>query len=457
MIHQVALPDLTRKRLTDVVILQMRLLHYAATTTSPDQAGCANYLDRCARFRGRGSQIAAWIWKASSRYSPLKEFAHHPVPYEKLIWSKRLAREALLLLRHPLGPVESHIERTAPSWQKAGATFLRGFYEDLCSSTGFPGYFFSEHNANPFGRQDFLEAFVAANRGLYVCAVCDESGYRTTLDDNTYTDIEHYLPKSRYPHLACHPFNLIPICHLCNFTKGSADPLVRQSNMRCDLEDIFLPYREPGLGSRTYLQVTLGKTLTAAKLGRLKPQGVTDLRQRIEAFGNVYKVPKRWHSRVDEIGEKLFRRIRQFLQDGQGGLLNFSLPQTLLNALDQLLGYLHNEDQGKDPFAFAMTWWLVTLINQEVEPAIRKHSRLASQPSALLQEIISWSISDVQGNSARAEAAQAAQNGKRRGISRVHFASSRVKSKFLMKGFKKGTHSNKASSEVLVENIGYSM
>ena len=71
MIHQVFLPEITRKRLTDVVALQVLLLTYAATRDTLNEASCTTYLDRCARFRGRGAQIAAWIWRAPSRYEPL--------------------------------------------------------------------------------------------------------------------------------------------------------------------------------------------------------------------------------------------------------------------------------------------------------------------------------------------------------------------------------------------------
>jgi hypothetical protein len=84
----------------------------------------------------------------------------------------------------------------------------------------------SEPGASPFGRQGFLQAFTDANRDLYVCEVCDESGYYTIVEGNLRTDIDHYLPKSRYPHFACHPYYLIPICKACNqVVKGTKDPL----------------------------------------------------------------------------------------------------------------------------------------------------------------------------------------------------------------------------------------
>jgi hypothetical protein len=63
----------------------------------------------------------------------------------------------------------------------------------------------------------------------------------------------YYLPESAYPHLACHPFNLIPVCHHCNaMIKGKANPLQGSSRDWLSVEDIFLPYRETGLGARTY-------------------------------------------------------------------------------------------------------------------------------------------------------------------------------------------------------------
>jgi hypothetical protein len=333
MIHQVFLPDVTRKRLTDVVMLQLRLLSYAASTALPDQISCAHYLDQCARFRGRGSQIATWLWRGSrrGRHEPLERFAQGPA-IEKRVWSQRLSREALAFLRHPIGPVAPYISKNTAPWQKAGAAFLLKFYDDFCSRSGLPEYLFSEPATAQFSRQDFLAGFVGINSHLNVCAVCDESGYRTVVDNSIRTGIEHYLPKSRYPHLSCHPFNLLPICLQCNtLVKRNADPLNGRAHNRRALEDVLLPYRESGLGSRTYLEVRLGKTFGSARLGQLKPRTATDLRQRIAAFGDVYKVPKRWQGQIDTIGEKLFRRIRQLLQSGPGLLSGSDRSQALLS------------------------------------------------------------------------------------------------------------------------------
>jgi len=385
VIHQVHLPDVTRRRLTDVVRLQVRLLHYAALTATPDATSCAHYLDQSIRFRGRGTQIARWLWRAPKRHRALETFAQGPAA-EKWQWYQRVSREALAFLHNRSDSPSPHRDKNAIPWQKAGAIFLRNFYDDLCEPSGLPSYLFAQHGAIPFRRQDFLARFEQANRGLYVCAVCDETLYRTVVDGDVYSEIEHYLPKSRYPHLACHPFNLLPICSSCNRLKGSVDPLQGRTGNRHDLEDILLPYREPGLGSRTYLHVQLGRTPDTTQLSQLRPRPAIDLHQRIATFAGVYKVPKRWQGQIKTIEDTLFRRIRHALQLGWHASRGGTMPQILLAVLDQLLEVLH-EAQGQEPFAFAMTWWLATLINQEVEPATRNPAHPMPQLSILLQAL----------------------------------------------------------------------
>ena len=267
---------------------------------------------------------------------------------------------------------------------ESGGDFLRRFYVDLCSPTGLPGYIFFEPGAISFGRQDLLIAFKEANHHLHICAVCDETGYHTTLGGHIFAEIDHYLPESMYPHLACHPFNLIPICHYCNaMIKGKANPLQGWSSDRLGVEDIFLPYRETGLGSRTYLQIRLGRALTEAEFGELRPREESNLHSRLEGFRRVYKIPDRWCQRVDQIGPQLLKRIREFLRGIPVNALN---ARSLLNELDELLYSIH-QDQGSEPFACAKMWWLAALINDEVEPATRRRQHASGLTSPLLEEI----------------------------------------------------------------------
>ena len=56
----------------------------------------------------------------------------------------------------------------------------------------------------------------------------------------------------------------------------------------------------------------------------------------------------------------------QLLSNGREESRGFNLrPPSAINILDQLLYHLPYEDQSKDPFAFAMTWMLAALLNEE--------------------------------------------------------------------------------------------
>jgi hypothetical protein len=202
-------------------------------------------------------------------------------------------------------------------------------------------------------------------------------------NDRIFARIDHYLPEGMYPHLACHPFNLIPICYYCNaMIKGQANPLQGPSRTLLSVEDVFLPYREAGLGSRTYLQVRLGGALTEAESGELMPREESNLRSKLEGFRRVYKIPDRWRQRVDQIGLQLLKRIREFLR---GIPLNALNARSLLNELDDLLYSLH-QDQGSEPFACTKMWWLAALINEEVEPATRRRQHASGPTCPLVEE-----------------------------------------------------------------------
>ena len=103
-------------------------------------------------------------------------------------------------------------------------------------------------------------------------------------------------------------------------------------------------------------------------------------------------LPNRWQEQIDKIGERLFLRIGELIQV-------FGLPpehdasDVFLPVLERCLYYLAERNQGIQPFAFAMTWWLAALITHEVEPLIQNPSHRAPQLSALLQEVSAWSES----------------------------------------------------------------
>ncbi len=425
MLHTVHLSPLTEKRLTDIVMLQMCLLRYALFTEKIEETSCADYLNRHKRFQGSGVKIARWLLdkQAPKRHEPLKRFGHcegeqaAALRQKKRIWCKKLHRQVLALSWGKAIPLEKlYNQKSAPPWQHDAAEFLIHFYTDLCSEANFAGYFFSEPGAPKFGRQEFLKEFRDANRDLYVCAFCDEAGYYTIVEQAIRSDIDHYFPKSIYPHFSCHPYNLIPTCKACNqVVKREADPLDGLDGMRLGLGDVYLPYRSTGLDKATYLSVQLeqaGEPVTWVHIGNLKPREQTDqqIPRFIDTLSRVYDIPRRWSGQVDKIGETLFRRMRQFLGNGREAPFGFDMAAAVYNTLNQLLYYLHDEDQRRDPFAFAMTWILVALLNEEQRLLEQGHEPVTTEHSSfcypLIWELVEGIGQNVDLNEERAHLAQ---------------------------------------------------
>lgn len=67
---------------------------------------------------------------------------------------------------------------------------------------------------------------------LRICPYCGMEVVRES--DRSKRQIDHFLPKRKYPFLALSYFNLIPACDLCNEVpnKGATDPLVQRDSMK---------------------------------------------------------------------------------------------------------------------------------------------------------------------------------------------------------------------------------
>ncbi len=68
----------------------------------------------------------------------------------------------------------------------------------------------------------------------------------------TVAQVDHHLPKSRYPDLAVLPINLVPTCHFCNDTKKSKYPTTAG-------EQTFHPYYDTHLTSATWIRATINR------------------------------------------------------------------------------------------------------------------------------------------------------------------------------------------------------
>jgi len=403
MLHKVRLPQITRERLTDVVVLQIWLLFYAASKVSleaEDKQDCASKLNKCPRFSGRGEDIANWIWQGKTKkFGLLKKFTEDNTgtQAEKKTWLKRLSCEAIGLLKQAKGSIEP-LGENRESWQATAATFFIGFYEDVLRQApkptknvvGFPPCLFSDPHASQFGAQEFLRAFHDKNKSkLTICPACDEASYSIyagTVYTNTgevkiEADIDHYLPKESYPHLACHPYNLVPTCLPCNQRKKrNKDPLSKTPSQRHNVEDIFQIYREAGLTESIYLEINLSSIRGVATISSFKSKTGYDARECISVLREIYQIPDGWQGKYETIEENLFKDLKHCFDINNSP---FDSPE-IIDWLDYHLSNIR-EKFGHQAYTILMAGLLTTYIKEAISTFDQKDRQISKTP--LLEEL----------------------------------------------------------------------
>jgi len=379
MIHQVCKLPVANQLLSDIMALQIAILEAAAQVQILDMVLdpavftpiLQAHLETKRRFRGRSDAIARWIMTSNrgvrnSLVEPLNAFANAS-QVEKAQFVADIQRDIMLLYRPKASTFKVTVLENEPlGWRKSARNFLYEFY-DLWQ-TGFPGYIFSASNEK-YSRQDFIREFEKLNPGLFICAVCDGSAYITKAVKHIYTSVDHFFPRSIYPHLSCHPLNLVPICSSCNsYIKGDNNPLLL-NGQHFQLIDFILPYQrlEIAFSKKAYIAVVKrppgrNKLQHPMQL-ELKPARDFQAGNKIIAFENLYRVDERWSESLDEIEDHAFRRITQFLTLIDPVNLTTD-PAALIRYLKALMSQTDLENIGKDPYAFPMVWLFKSYIDQ---------------------------------------------------------------------------------------------
>lgn len=84
-------------------------------------------------------------------------------------------------------------------------------------------YSFFSCTGLPYNKKKVWGSYQLVNGiGLKTCPYCNESSTYAIYDQNSgkmRAELDHFLPKSRYPFFALSFYNLIPVCHSCNHVK----------------------------------------------------------------------------------------------------------------------------------------------------------------------------------------------------------------------------------------------
>ncbi len=177
---------------------------------------------------------------------------------------------------------------------------MERFYTDILN-VGFEKIL-----ANRFGRDTFTTAFWFKNKTMLICPACDtlrpeEKRERSDEGKETskvYAQVDHFFPKSVYPFLSVHPYNLVPICSVCNeIYKRNKDPIDNHS--AAPLCRCFLPYlrpaKEPGVDSnRDQVEVKISRNARGAAYQVTIEDTSEEFLERVDNLERLFKLSERW-------------------------------------------------------------------------------------------------------------------------------------------------------------------
>lgn len=350
MIHPVQLPEETEVYLRQIVDLQIGILE-CVVDLSPNfclsdlQASLAKRRE----FKDRAEVVAKWIETHPSIRKSLQAFAEDPVPIEdKRKLAEQMRRDIQRLYQGYCDEtLEYHFPQTQPiaDYERAAREFLLAFYEQL--QRGFDKSLFTENPAkyDRFGRQQFLAA--CRDSWPRVCVICDTHLPTEIVRGEHSSSIEHYFPKSIYPHLSCHPYNLLPICSQCNQAHSDRDPLAAPNGARRTLSEVFLPYRGETVRQAGGIKLDWREPSSCPKIEQSKsipafvlaPKLDDDtFPKRCEVLSVLYDIPCRWQHDMHIIGSTLWRRIKHF----------FHAADTSLDRLIKEKHFFHVADTSLD-------------------------------------------------------------------------------------------------------------
>jgi len=385
MIHEVRLPRRTKIYLWQITRLQMDVLA-CATTLQPGFTEQDLQLALAGKMRQRAERVAEWIWEHKDTREGLRAFVTgSPQERQSLVESMRRDVSRLVWARRD-ETLECRFadDRQLPDYKKGAKQFLLAFYEQLSSGISVDTLRFNPANYPKYGREQYFKDYESENHHQSVCAICDEHRPITIIHGDTYSDIEHYFPKSIYPHLACHPYNLIPICKACNSAHLDKDPLNGQNDARRTLGEVFLPYRSESVRLHGAVKFDWTQPVSPALSIVKRENDANNLFQaRLMAFSEIYDIPGRWQGRIHQIGEQLWRQMSYFVRaeiEKNEELDVFKVK----TALERLLNYFI-EDLGATPWDYVLVWYLSHLLVTEIESAILNHQH--PKDVALIQSL----------------------------------------------------------------------
>ncbi|MEM7118486.1 MAG: hypothetical protein AAF614_39050 [Chloroflexota bacterium] len=298
MLHRLSPPAVqVEENLFALVGRQRQLLHFACSHTDYDEGAFRSEL---------GDSFADWI--QAGRHSCLLD------DFKQLISCATVDKRLVLAdFNHDQKFWEQSDSATfqfafSPSKTAAhqhAKECLNAFYKSLNSLARLLPV------PQQFKRKNVVDGYIATNPFLArICPCCEGDWSEQVSRSQTPYTLEHFFHKGEHPTICLHPYNLIPMCDVCNSRRGNKEMLHSETGTYIGIDKIFHPLLRPAIEcvELQYYSIDLNKP-EKLKFVNL-PTQLDDWSEAIEGYNFVYEIPKRWQERWNEIDGIIATQVR---------------------------------------------------------------------------------------------------------------------------------------------------
>jgi len=366
MIHAIHLPQATAdalNKLVDILVVCCKVMRKMAQTGPLDHAAIAQFYaavaptkkdDLAKWFLKRklpdqiNQEVVDWLDKAIPDMETLKTPSNTTAPQlagdiSSIVKAQNERKRAAEDTGLPFPASEG--------WALDISDFFLTLYEGMRSGDKLPAVL--KQVIGPFDGQALLHNFQDDPQNPKICPVCDmELAYQVwpgkTVGISYRAHLDHYFPKSHYPHLALHPHNLVPICRSCN--EGRGDSLYALGS---HWRDVWVPYQDAALNRSHYFE--------EPALIRSLPGTAPVKARALSSLESDYKIPARWDRVSEQAEQEVFARLKAYVQ--ANGLEDLAALDSVLKSL---LRDTIDAEFGVLPFAFLRAGILRRMLLTEV-------------------------------------------------------------------------------------------
>lgn len=179
---------------------------------------------------------------------------------------------------------------------------------------------------------------------------------------------DHYFPRSKFPTLTLHPYNLLPTCPNCNGSsfKHEKSPVEETDAGPGELQTVFLPYLRPAKP-----EVTLGVGENCNIIITPSPGTSKYTPQRIKNMDRLYKLEDRWSEVLSNVCDDIE-------SEWESICTQHSTTAERLAALRELLKSNAGNTKNRSDFIKGVYCeWLLTKSDSALEKWISSYQRLS--------------------------------------------------------------------------------